>query len=197
MKIKTYKEKYSRKVLKKKPKEKKMIDWNWIITITSLSFIISFIFSGISEALIPNINLIFAILLVLTFVAIGVIFDVIGIATTAADIKTFNSMATKKVRGAELAVNFIKKADKVSSFCNDVIGDICGILSGSGGAAISFIIAHKYQFNLFAITLIVTAILAAITIGGKAMGKTYAVNKSNLILYNFASFLSIFYKKKT
>lgn len=196
MKLKTYKEKYSKKVLKKKPKEKKLLDWNWVITITSLSFIISFIFSGVSEALIPNINLIFAILLVLLVVIIGVIFDVIGIATTAADIKTFNSMATKKVRGSELAVNFIKQADRVSSFCNDVIGDICGIISGSGGAAISLIIAHKYNLSVFGVTLIMTAVLASITIGGKAMGKSYAVNKSNLILYNFASFLSIFYKSK-
>lgn len=196
MKLKTYKEKYSKKVLKKKPKEKKLIDWNWVITITSLSFIISFIFSGVSEALIPNINLIFAVLLVLLVVIIGVIFDVIGIATTAADIKTFNSMATKKVRGSELAVNFIKQADRVSSFCNDVIGDICGIISGSGGAAISLIIAHKYNLSVFGVTLIMTAVLASITIGGKAMGKSYAVNKSNLILYNFASFLSIFYKSK-
>ena len=58
----------------------------------------------------------------------------IGIAVTVATPKTFNSMATKNVRGARACINLIRKASKVSSFCNDVIGDICGILSGSAGA---------------------------------------------------------------
>ncbi len=196
MKIKDFKEKYSQKVVKKKVQEKKMVEWKWIATITTLAFVISFVFSAISEALIPNINLFFSSLLVLVVISIGVIFDMIGIATTSSDVKTFNSMATKKVQGAELAIKFIKQADKVSSFCNDVIGDICSIISGSGGAAISIIIALRYGWNVFLVTLIVTATIAGLTIGGKAAGKSFAVNKSDLILYEFAKILSYFYKAK-
>ena len=46
------------------------------------------------------------------------------------------------------------------------------------------------------ITLIVTALIAALTIGGKALGKSFAINKSNFILYEFAKIISNFYKPK-
>ena len=89
--------------------------------------------------------------------------------------------------------NIIKKnADKVSSFCNDVIGDICGIISGSVGVTIS--LALSQYMNIFAASLLVTAIIAALTIGGKAIFKSIAINQSNEILYGFAKFVSIFKK---
>ena len=40
--------------------------------------------------------------------------------------------------------------------------------------------------------LFVAAIIASLTIGGKAIGKSFAVNNSNEILYNFAKFVSYF-----
>lgn len=36
-----------------------------------------------------------------------------------------------KLEEQMLRLNLKKNADKVSSFCNDVIGDICGIISGA------------------------------------------------------------------
>ena len=119
----------------------------------------------------------------------------IGISVTVADLKTFNSMATKKVKGATLAVKLIKNADKVSSFCNDVIGDICGIISGSTGVSVAIIVANKFDISLLLVTLLITALIAAMTIGGKAIGKSFAINKSNSILYKFVKVLSIFYRK--
>jgi hypothetical protein len=38
----------------------------------------------------------------------------------------------------------------------------------------------------------VTALIASITIGGKAMGKSYAINKSEVIIYKFAKIISLF-----
>ena len=38
-------------------------------------------------------------------------------------------------------------------------------------------------------------LISALTIGGKAMGKSFAINKSDIILYGFAKFVSTFYKK--
>ena len=72
----------------------------------------------------------------------------VGISITVADIKTFSSMATKQVSGANLAVKLIQNSEKASSFCNDVIGDICGIVSGSAGVALAALV-----YSLF--TLIV------------------------------------------
>lgn len=196
MKVKQYKEKYSKKVKKKPIKNKKLVDVKWIILVTIVAFIISIIFSLFSEIVIPNANSIIAIIVILLFICIGIIFDMVGIAITVADIKTFNSMATKRVRGASIAVKLIKHNEKASSFCNDVIGDICGIVSGSAGVALASIISHEFDINIFIPTLIITAIIASLTIGGKAIGKTTAINKSTSILFNFSKIVSYFYKGK-
>ena len=195
MKNKKYKEKYSNKAGKKPIKNKKLVNYNWIIKITVITFAISLIFSFVSETVIPNVNIFVGIILVLLFIGLGILFDIIGVSITVADPKTFHSMAAKNVRGAKLAVKLIKNAEKVSSFCNDVIGDICGIISGSTSASIAIILSNKFNWNLLAVSLIITAIVAAMTIGGKAIGKSIAINKSNSIIFRFSSILSLVYRK--
>lgn len=195
MKKKKYRENYAKKARKTEPRTKKKIDIKWITIVTISAFIISFVFSIIGENVVPNAPLFLSFILVFFFVFLGILFDIIGISVTVADVKTFNSMATKRVRGAKLAVKLIKNAEKMSSFCNDVIGDICGILSGSTGAAIAIALSSKLNINAILISLIITAIIASLTIGGKAIGKSIAMNKSNFILYHFAQFLSFFYHK--
>ncbi len=182
MKNKEFKENYSKKVNKKPVKEKKKTDKKWVLTISILSFLISLFFSFIGEVIIPNAHIAISIFLIFVFIFLGIIFDMIGVAVTVADISTFNSMATKKVKGAKTGVRLIKNAPKVSSFCNDVIGDVCGIISGSVGVSIAIIISERFDFNLLIVTLLITAFIAAITIGGKALGKSYAINNSNIIL---------------
>lgn len=181
---------------RKEKQNKKKTEWNWIIKITALAFIISFGFSFTSEMVIPNVNIIVGIFLLIIFILLGVLFDMIGVAVTAADEKPFHSMNSRKVKGADIAVKFKKNADKVASFCNDVVGDICGVVSGSAGAIIAMSLSNILSIDKFIITLIVTSIIAALTIGGKAIGKGYAMNKSNIILYRFAKAISYFYKIK-
>ncbi len=193
MNKKTYKEKYSKKVDKKKISNKKNVDLHWILTITITAFLISMLFSFLSESIISNVGAVVSVLLLIIVILIGVMFDMIGISVTVADIKTFNSMATKRVKGASLAVKFIKNAEKLSSFCNDVIGDICGIISGALASSISVILVNKFNLNLLATTLATTGVVASLTIGGKALGKGFAINKSNVILYHFSKVVSIFY----
>ncbi len=195
MENKKYKEKYSKKVNKKKVVNKKLIDFRWIFTITLSAFLISICFSFLSEVAISNVGIVLSIILLLLVIVIGVLFDMIGISVTVADINTFNSMASKRVKGATLAVRFIKNAEKLSSFCNDVIGDICGIISGALSSSISLALASKLSINLLLITLLITGFVAALTIGGKAFGKSFAINKSNVILYQFSKVVSIFYIK--
>ena len=195
MKLKIFKEKYSKKVNKKPVKNRKLVDYKWIITVTLLAFFISLIFSLFYEGVITNANSVVAITIILLFIGIGIVFDMVGIAITVADIKTFNSMASKQVKGAKLAIKLIKNSEKASSFCNDVIGDICGIISGSAGVALANIIATNFNFNLLIVSLLITAIIAALTIGGKAMGKATAINKSTLILFRFSQVIANFYRK--
>lgn len=183
------------KVQERRRKNKKIVEYNWIIKITIIAFLISLLFSFASEIVIPNVNIIVGIILVFSFIGIGILFDMVGVSVTSADIKPFNSMSSRKVRGSKIAVKMIKNADKVSSFCNDVIGDICGIVSGSAGVIIANSLSSSFNIDKFIITLIITAIIAALTIGGKALGKSFAINKNNVILYKFAKFLSYFVRK--
>lgn len=173
-------------------KNKQKVNYKWIIRITLLAFIISIVFSSLSEIFIKNVNVFLAVLILIVFIFIGILFDMVGVAVTSADEEPFHSMSSRKVKGAKQAVYFKKNADKVSSFCNDVIGDICGIISGSVGVTISISLSN--YIPLFVSSLLVTAIIAALTIGGKAIFKSVAINKSNEILYNFAKIASLFKK---
>ena len=195
MKTKKYKEKYTKEPKKQDKKKNKKPNTKWLLTITTISFLISFCLSAISELIIPNTFIGISIFLVLIFILIGVIFDIIGLAVATADEKIFHSMATKKVKGAKKAINLINQKDKVSSFLNDVIGDICGI-SGSCGLAISIKLAPIIGINKVLTTIIITSIISALTIGGKAFGKTIAINKCNEIVFEFSKLLSIFSKNK-
>lgn len=181
---------------KKLKKEKKLVDYRWIIKISVIAFTLSIAFSLLSQTVMPKVNLLFGVIILIVFIALGIVFDMIGVAVTAADETPFHSMASRKVRGAKIAVLFKKNADKVSSFCNDVIGDICGIVSGSTGAILAVAISNSAHLDSILVSLLVTAIIAALTIGGKAMGKGYAVNKSNIILYEFSKVVSLFYTPK-
>lgn len=180
--------------MKKDKKKKSLVDYNWIIKIVVLAFIISIVFTFVSETSIPNVNLVIGVLLTLIFILIGVLFDMIGVAVATADETVFHSMASKKVKGSKMAIRLKRNADKVSSFCNDVIGDICGIISGSTGAVISLKISEMTNWNSLLITLIIMGLISSLTIGGKAMEKNIAMSKSNKILFRFAKALSLFSK---
>ena len=180
---------------KKKEKIKKeKVDIKWIITIVIVAFVLSFGLSYISQSTIPKLSLVFGIIITLIFIFIGILFDIIGVSVTSADEAVFHSMSSRKVKGASLAVKFKKNADKVSSFCCDVIGDVCGVISGTAATAIAALLVLNYHFNAILVGLFVTAIISSLTIGGKAIGKSFAINKSEVILYTFAKFISNFYK---
>lgn len=180
---------------KKKEKQKKAkVNIKWIIQIAIISFLISIFMSFLSEITLKNVNLLISIIITLTFIFLGILFDVVGVSVTSSDEKVFHSMNSRKVKGANIAVKFKKNADKVSSFCCDVIGDICGVISGSAGVVIATILIKETPINELFITLITTALIASLTITGKAIGKSFAINKSNIILYEFSKIVSYFYK---
>ncbi len=176
----------------KKSKKKKKSNYKWGIIVTFVAFVLSILFSTIADIIMKNVTIIFSIIILLIFILLGVLFDVIGVAVTAADEKPFHSMSTRKMKVGIVAVKLKKNAEKVSSMCNDVIGDVCGILSGSAGAMIAANLSSKIT-TFIPITLIITGIVAALTIGGKAFCKGVAISKSNIILYRVSSFIGIFY----
>lgn len=169
---------------------------HWVIKVAILAFFISLLFSFISEMAMPKVGIIVGTLILLLFISIGIIFDMIGVAVTSTDEEPLHAMSSKKIKGAKKAVSFKKNANIVSSFCNDVIGDICGIISGSAGVTIAINISKLLNINSFYTTLIITALIAALTIGGKAFFKTMALKNNHKIVYLTAKTLSIFEKKK-
>jgi len=181
---------------RREKKKKELINWRWISTIFFISFFLSFGLSFLSEVTIKQSTLIVSILITFVFIFLGILFDIIGVAVTSSDETIFHSMSARKVRGARMAVKFHKNAEKVSSFCCDVVGDICGVISGASGITITSLLVKSFHWDLLLTTLLVTGVISALTIGGKAIGKSFAVNKSNIILYQFAKTISYVYPCK-
>ena len=155
-------------------------DYKLIILIFALTMVISGTMSFISSELLGRANLAVSFLILISIVLIGIIFDVIGVAVTSAEEKPFHSMASRKVPEAAEALRLIRNANRVSSFCNDVIGDICGVKVLSGKSANPFV------------ELLLSALVAALTVGGKAFGKTFAIHMSTPIVQTTARILTFF-----
>ena len=167
----------------------------WILTVFVLSFILSVIFSGISTAMAESFNTIILAIIILVVIGIGIIFDMIGVAVLTCKESNLHAKAAKKMKGAKQAIALIKNSTKVSSVCNDVIGDICGIVSGSLGAALTLDIIGIIDVSSVIITMVVTATISALTVGFKAVFKDVAEKNSDAIVYTSGKILSIFKKE--
>lgn len=166
----------------KKKERNKAIRWVVIIFLATMA--ISATISLISEEVMAVSGTFTAFLILLAIILVGILFDVIGVAVTSADDKPFHSMAARKVPGAKEAILLLRNAERVSSICNDVIGDICGVVSGAASATIAARILSNFEFTWpRVITLIMSALVAGLTVGGKALGKGFAMNSSTQIVH--------------
>lgn len=172
----------------KKTKKKNL----WPLYALLITLVLSFAFSLLSELVLGNANLVVAYLLVIIIIFISIFFDMIGTAATACDIEPFLSMSARKVKGAKMAVKLVKNAEKVSSICADIIGDICGIVSGACGGMI--VLMQFVNNESIFVSVLFSAVIAALMVSGKALGKTYAISKSNKIVFFVAKALSVFKK---
>lgn len=150
--------------------------YGWVIKIVVLTFMLSIAMSLIAESFLQSVSIPLAALILLIFISVGITFDTIGISITAAELKPFISMSSKKIPGAAQAIFLLKRADMVSNICNDVVGDICGIVSGAMGAIITISIMDKFDsLPKIVIAVILSAIIATLTVSGKAIGKIIAM----------------------
>ena len=151
--------------------------------------------SLVVTTVLANVTLTVSIIVTFLFILLGIIFDIIGVSATCGDEVAFHSMSARRVRGGKLGVKLVKNASKVSSICCDVVGDICGIISGTAGVTIIALLTTKTNINPLIISLIVTSLISSLTIGGKALGKNLAISKSTEVITIVAKTLSIFSKK--
>ncbi len=159
-------------------------NWKWIMTIFGSTIGISGAMSFLSGEVLAGGGLALSFAVLLVIILIGIIFDIIGVAVTAAEERPFHSMAAKKVPEAMVAIRLLRKADRVSSFCNDVVGDICGIISGSASAVIAANAIQTSSSTMETVLqLLMSALVAGVTVGGKAFGKTIAMSNCTAIVH--------------
>ena len=169
---------------KKSKKLKIKPDWHWITTIFGATIGISAAMSFLSNEMLSGGGLILSFAVLLVIILIGILFDIIGVSVTAAEEKPFHSMAARKVPEAREALKMLRRAERVSSFCNDVVGDICGVISGSAAAVIAAkAITGMSPVLGSVVQLLLSAVVAGLTVGGKAFGKSIAMNNSTAIIH--------------
>lgn len=162
----------------------------WVITIFIVTILVSGMISFASNEIMAQSTILVAFIILLLIILIGIVFDIIGMAVASADEKPFHSMAARKVPGAQEAIRLLRNAERVSSICNDVVGDICGVVSGSASAAIAAQVLENFTFSWpRVITLVMSAFVAGLTVGGKAIGKTFAIKSCTKIVHSVGKLL--------
>ena len=176
----------------------------WVVTIFLVTIVISGTISFVSDEVMANSGIFTAFVILLAIILVGIVFDIIGMAVATADEKPFHSMAARKVPGALESIRLLRNAEKVGSICNDVIGDICGVVSGSASATIAAQVLQNFEFSWPRLaSLLMSALVAGLTVGGKAIGKGIAINSCTKIvhfvgraIHRFQSISGIFKRKK-
>ena len=156
----------------------------WVVTIFATTIVISGTISLVSDEVMAASSVAVAFCILLAIIFLGILFDVIGMAVATADEKPFHSMAARKVPGAHEAIRLLRNAERVSSICNDVVGDICGVVSGSASATIAALVLSNVEVAWpRGISLLMSALVAGLTVGGKAIGKSVAVKSCTQIVH--------------
>ena len=177
---------------KEKAKQDKQ---KWVLTVVCLSFGLSVVMSFVTSMFVESAGLLVALLSLIVLVMIGIITDIIGTAVTSADEQPFIAMASKRIAGARQALQLIRRAERVSSLLNDVVGDIVGIISGSAGSVIAVYLVSLGLKSAVA-SMLITAFTSAFMIGGKAYGKGLAIENSDRIVLFVGRIMALFSAKK-
>lgn len=182
-----------KKIKFKKVKVKKQTPKSLGITI-GMTFVIAMLFSYIFEVLLSDVPLLIAFFMLSSIILIGIVFDGIGNAVVSVDEVSFHAMAASKVKGAKESIMLIRNAPMVANLMNDVIGDIAGIISGSTATAIVLAIEEGFGIKSVLLSVAMSGFVAALTVGGKALGKSIAIERARYIVYYVG--LIIYHLKK-
>jgi len=159
--------------------------WRRAIRVGILSFLLALAVNWSSSLALNRVHAVVAFLIVLLLIAVNVVFDILGTSVTAAELPPFNSMAAKKVPGARQAIWLVRNADAVANFCNDVVGDVAGAVTGAAGATVAFRLSLVMQGQSWAeqaLSLLIIGVISGLTVGGKAAGKTFAIEQATTVV---------------
>ena len=163
----------------------------WLFKIVLISVAASMAFTLASNEILGRAGYVIAFTALAVFIAAGIVFDIIGVAVTAAQEAPFHSMAAHRQRGAAESLRLLKNADKAASFCNDVVGDVTGIVSGAMAALIAARLMEGFGTENILLPLLISGIVTGLMIGGKAVGKTLALNNSTVIVLSVGKLINI------
>jgi hypothetical protein len=153
------------------------------LLIALFTFLVAILVTLISQSGINYLSLLPAILILFFIIFIGIISDMIGVAATAAEKSSFNARAAKKVTGAREGLYLVRHANRVSSFMCDIVGDICGTVSGALSVVVFIRIFNNFGGSDLLASLIIIGLVAALTVGGKAFFKTYGIKRADNIIF--------------
>lgn len=164
---------------------KSTVSKRYIFIVWATSFLLAVVFFWLSEILASKLqNLFLSFLFLVIIILIGIVADIVGTSVTAAREAPFHAKGAKKVPGAQESVFLIRNADRVANICNDIIGDIAGTLSGAMGVALVLQVMLSWpQADQALLNMLMVGAIAALTIGGKAMGKRLALTRSNEVIF--------------
>jgi hypothetical protein len=134
-----------------------------------------------------------SLFLLLAVILVGIIFDIIGVAVAVANPASFNASSARKIPGSTQALRLINNSSRVANICCDMMGDICGTVSGGMGVGIIILLpwAKDPQQAIIA-TMLMSGMVAAITVGGKALSKDYSINKADKVMLMVGRFIAFF-----
>ncbi len=173
--------------------------YRWAIKMFVVSICLSSLFSLLSQSVLSTLGASITGALILIFIFISVIFDMIGIAVTSCDEEFFLKKIEENAPGSQIGLKLCHHSEKVCSFCADVVGDICGILSGAGGACVIMNISQHFtsQNSVILISTLVSSLIAGLTIFFKAIMKGRAIKHANQIILKIGKmFEKLFIVKK-
>lgn len=156
---------------------------NWILIVFILTFALSILFSIASNVMTAHLNNIVLSIILVLVISLGIVFDMIGTAAITAKEATFHSLSSSKIKGAKTALKIVKNNTKVSSICNDIVGDVCGIISGGLGAVLAISISTATGWNNMIVSVGLSAFISAFTVGGKAIFKVVATKNADKIIF--------------
>lgn len=170
--------------------KKKTSYGRYIAQIFLVSILLSAAMTALSDTVMQRSDMVVSAIVILMLIFMNFISDLVGMAVMSTEIEPFIAMASRKVRGAKHSIFILQNAEKVSNICCDVIGDICGIVSGAAGAAVVLLLAETSTLGYGAWSIIVSSLISALTIAFKGIGKNLAAQKGKEIVRIFGYVIS-------
>ncbi len=187
-------------------KNKPNFSYIYLFLVSFGSFVLATSFFSFSNIIAQKMqSLAISIIFIIIIILVGIVADILGVSVAAASEAPLHAKAAKKISGSTEGVYLIRNADRVANICADVVGDIAGTVSGALGIALALqIVVIWNNLNSYTVNMLLTGLIAAATVGGKAISKWIALTYSEevvfflgKIIYAFSVLTGRKLKKKT